>query len=112
MEDAHCWRRMVYDKQAKQVKEVHVKDSYYYESVTDAIPCGGYKVAVRFRKGECGVFDCTPYLDDSFWASLRDKSVFDKVRVDCGMLTWPGDIDIAPEEVWADAVRTTEKCIV
>ena len=30
----------------------------------------------------------------------------DKVRVDCGTLTWPGDIDIAPEEVWTDAVRT------
>ena len=89
-----------------------MKDPYYYESVTDAIPCGGYKVAVRFRKGECGVFDCTRYLDDPFWASLRDRSVFDKVRVDCGTLTWPGDIDIAPEEVWADAVRTTEKCIV
>lgn len=79
---------------------------YYYESVTDAIPCGGYKIAVRFRKGGCGVFDCTRYLADPFWASLKDKSVFGKVRVDCGTLTWPGDIDIAPEEVWADTVRT------
>jgi len=88
--------------------EVGMNDPYYYESVTEAIPCGGYKVAVRFRKGACGVFDCTRYLDDPFWASLKDKSVFDKVRVDCGTLTWPGDIDIAPEEVWADAVRVTE----
>lgn len=28
-----------------------MEDPYYYESVTDAIPCGGYKIAVRFRNG-------------------------------------------------------------
>ena len=50
--------------------KAHMKDSHYYENITDAIPCGGYKVAVRFRKGECGVFDCTRYFDDPFWASL------------------------------------------
>ena len=83
-----------------------MENPYYYESVTDAIPCGGCKVAGRFRKGECGVFEWAKYLSDPFWASLRDQSVFSKVRVDCGTLSWPGDIDIAPEEVWADAVRT------
>ena len=82
-------------------------DAYYYESVTDAIPCGDYKVAVRFRKGGSGVFDCSPYIADPFWAALKDKDVFAKVRVECGMLTWPGDIDIAPEEVWSGAVRTS-----
>ena len=82
-----------------------MEDQYYYESVKDAIPCGGYKIAVRFRKGSCGVFDMEKYLSDPFWAGLRDKQMFAKVKVDCGTLTWPGDIDIAPEEVWQGAVR-------
>ena len=81
------------------------ENPYYYESVVDAIPCGGYKVAVRFRKGSSGVFDCSGYLSDPFWAALKSPEVFNHVTVDCGTLTWPGDIDIAPEDVWQNVVR-------
>ena len=78
----------------------------YPEKEAAALAVRNIQVLAPARKGECGVFDCTRYLADPFWARLKDKSVFDKVRVDCGTLTWPGDIDIAHEEVWTGAVRT------
>ena len=78
----------------------------YFEHVKDVRPCEGYKVSVVFTDGQKGVFDCSRYLNDPFWSSLRDKSHFEKVFLDHGVLTWPDGVDIAPEEVWEDAVRT------
>ena len=62
-------------------------------------------VRVLFDTGESGLFDCAPYMKESYWSSLRSPSYFRQVKVECGMLCWPNDIDIAPEDVWEDAVR-------
>ena len=43
-------------------------------------------------------------LKDKYWASLANPAFFRQVRVDCGTLCWPNDIDIDPEEVWDDCV--------
>ena len=76
-----------------------------FEHVKEVRPNEDYKVSVVFTGGQRGSFDCARYLNDPFWASLRDKSHFDKVFLDHGVLTWPDGVDIAPEEVWEDTVR-------
>lgn len=77
----------------------------YFEHVTEAIPQDGYRIAVRFAGGSCGLFDCARYMDDPFWACLKDVDFFRQVGLDHGVLTWPNGVDIAPEEVWQDAQR-------
>lgn len=80
--------------------------SYFeYESVTSAKPLPNGVVAVTFRDGSQGCFDCKPYFNDDFWKPLRDETFFRQVYVEAGTLTWPNDIDIAPEEVWHNSVR-------
>ena len=76
-----------------------------FEHVKEAIPQDDYKIKVVFTGGECGVFDCTNYLSDPFWATLKDVSFFKRVSLDHGVLTWPNGVDIAPEEVWEDSAR-------
>ena len=44
-----------------------------FEHVKEAIPQDDYKIAVIFNGGKRGVFDCTHYLSDPFWAMLKDK---------------------------------------
>ena len=66
----------------------------------------GFKIHVSFADGTGGVFDFSPYMDYPCYAPLRDRDFFTKVKAAHGTLSWPGDLDIAPEAVWADAVRT------
>ena len=40
-----------------------------------------------------------------YWACLKSPAYFRQVKAEYGMLCWPNDIDIAPEDVWEDAVR-------
>lgn len=63
------------------------------------------RLRVQFDTGEVGVFDCTPYMREKFWQRLNEREYFKLVRVECGMLCWPGDEDIAPEDVWQYAVK-------
>ena len=74
--------------------------------VTGAKPMDDTKVFVTFDNGVSGVFDCAPYLEDAYWQSLKSPSFFRQVKAEYGTLCWPNDIDIDPEEVWQDAVRT------
>lgn len=70
-------------------------------SVICARPLDGYKLYVRFSTGESGVFDMESLLDAPVFMPLKDKTEFDRVYVDFGVLTWlDGDADLAPEYVY------------
>ena len=82
-------------------------DNYFdYVSVDSAKPIDNHRIEVVFKNGMLGVFDCTPYFKDPFWKRLSEPGFFKQVCVEGGTLTWPNDIDIAPEEVW----HQSEKC--
>lgn len=82
-----------------------------YDMVKEVEPMADYRVRVLFRNGRRAVFDCTPYLADSFWAPLKDVAYFNRVRVDGGVLTWSDLIDVAPEEVWANSVDVAPESV-
>ena len=66
----------------------------------------GYNIHVVFADGTSGIFDFSPYMEYPCYEPLRERAFFEKVEASHGTLSWPGDIDIAPEAVWADAVRS------
>ena len=72
--------------------------------VTEAKPCGGYNVMVRFDTGETGVFDCEYLTADPYWHRLTDEGFFNTVRADYGTVVWDDNIDVAPESVWERSV--------
>ena len=71
----------------------------------EAKPVDDTRLMVAFDNGVKGVFDCRPYMDNRYWECLKTPSFFRQVRVDCGTLCWPNDVDIDPEEVWDDCIR-------
>ena len=73
--------------------------------ITAAEAISDSHVRVSFDTGDVAVFDCSPYMKENYWSSLRQPAYFRQVKAECGMLCWPNDIDIAPEDVWEDAVR-------
>jgi len=78
----------------------------YYEMLTDAKAIDDHRVFVTFEGGQTGLFDCSGYFGKPYWRKLSDPAFFKCAHVSYGTLTWPEDIDIEPEEVWEDAVRT------
>ena len=73
--------------------------------VMSAEPLDDTHVRVSFDTGDIAIFDCEPYMREKYWACLKSPAYFRQVKAEYGMLCWPNDIDIAPEDVWEDAVR-------
>lgn len=61
---------------------------------------GGYRLALSFSDGSSGVADLEAELHGPF-ASLRDWREFARAHLDGGTVCWPGDLDLAPERLYA-----------
>jgi hypothetical protein len=63
-----------------------------------------YGLILTFNNGEQRCFDMRPYLHYPVFKRLENQGYFSLARVDYGTVTWPGDIDIAPETLYVDSV--------
>ncbi len=55
---------------------------------------------LTFSSGERRCFDMRPYLHYPVFRRLANPGFFSLAKVDYGTVTWPGDIDIAPETLY------------
>lgn len=68
---------------------------------------GPTKIFVAFYDGTCGEVDLSGLIASQgagVFACLRDEHVFAGVHVFFGAVTWPGDIDLAPDAMY-DALK-------
>ncbi len=64
---------------------------------------GSYRIFVRFYDGTSGIVDLRHLIHSNeagVFAELREPEVFDKVEVRLGSVSWPGDIDLAPDAMY------------
>ena len=74
--------------------------------VITAVYKDDYQIELTFDDGARGVVDFTPYLQrEGIFKRFRDIVFFREFRVDAelGTLTWPDEIDVAPETLYARA---------
>jgi hypothetical protein len=47
--------------------------------------------------------DTTPLLDTTAFSPLRDPALFEQVKIDeqTGTITWPADVDLDPDVIYA-----------
>jgi hypothetical protein len=60
----------------------------------------GYKLRVLFADGLTGMVHMSALIHSphaGVFAALADPSLFAQVRVDLGAVSWPGDLDLAPD---------------
>jgi hypothetical protein len=72
-----------------------------------------HAIAVRFRDGTRGEVDLGVLLScesPGVFAALRDPGVFRQVYLDHGAVTWPGEIDLAPDAMYDD-IRSTGRSV-
>lgn len=73
-----------------------------------------YRLRVRFNDGTEGDVDLSRLIRASHagvFAALRDEALFRRVRVTLGAVTWPGDLDLAPDSMY-QAIRERGEWIV
>ena len=71
--------------------------------VSAAKPLPGRMLLVTFSSGEQRLFDTT-LLKGSAFQPLDDEKIFSDITIFHGVITWKGgEIDIAPETVYADS---------
>lgn len=68
-------------------------------------PLEDYRLWLRFSTGEDKIFDLKPLLSLPAFAPLVEESTFRSVYIDYGVPVWnDGNIDIAPEELYAKSI--------
>ena len=72
-------------------------NSYYPVKVK---PLPDYKLLITFDNKEQRLFDVTPYLNDVFFAPLRNHAVFQSVKINPLTIEWAGGIDMCPDELY------------
>ena len=59
------------------------------------------RLEVKFADGTQGIVDMTQFLtrECGVFKPLRELSLFNQVYVDNGAVTWPGELDLAPDRM-------------
>ena len=82
--------------------------------LTKVKPLPNYKLEVEFNDGTHGFVEMmTLIMSDhaGVFAALKDKDIFDQAHLEYGVLTWPGEIDLAPDTMF-DAVKKTGRWVL
>lgn len=68
-------------------------------NVTFVQRLAGFRFAVKFADGTQGTVDMTRFLarECGVFKPLREASLFNQVYLDQGAVTWPGELDLAPD---------------
>lgn len=65
-----------------------------------------FRVRLVFADGLEGVMDFSEFvasdLDGTVFEPLRDETFFRQAYLNLGAVTWPGDLDMAPDAMHAD----------
>jgi hypothetical protein len=70
--------------------------------VVEVEPERDYCLFVRFKDGLAGRVQLRPEELTGALAPLLDVQFFEQVFIDCGAVAWPGDLDLAPDAMYAE----------
>lgn len=62
-------------------------------------PLESYRLIITFDNEEKRIFDVAPYLNDDYFAPLRNPAIFKTVKVTPLTVEWAGG-DICPDELY------------
>lgn len=72
-----------------------------YWDVIEVNPESNLTLKVRFSDGIEGQVRFLPTHLTGVFTSLKDPNFFKKVGIEDGAVTWPGEIDLAPDAMYA-----------
>jgi hypothetical protein len=79
-----------------------------YWDVVEVKPEPHYCLFVRFKDGLAGRVQLRPEELTGVLAPLRDEQFFERVIIDSGAVAWEGEIDLAPDAMYAQVARQVQ----
>ncbi|MCX6590078.1 MAG: DUF2442 domain-containing protein [Acidobacteria bacterium] len=70
--------------------------------VTEVNAERGHVLWVKFRDGVAGRVRFEPDFFVGVFAPLRSPDHFEQVFIDMGAVSWPGDLDLAPDAMYRE----------
>ena len=67
-----------------------------------------YELEVSFDNGERRRFDVKPFLSRGIFVQLRDRALFQAVRVVAGSIEWPGALDLSYDTLYLESQPIAE----
>jgi hypothetical protein len=77
-------------------------------TVVEVEPKPPLALAVRFLDGTRGTVRFEASHLRGVFEALKDPAIFQQVRIECGAVAWPGDIDLAPDAMYREIKQTGE----
>jgi len=71
--------------------------------VTDVRPNSDFTLTLWFNNGEVGEFDMKPYLEIGIFKELKNKHLFDTVKVFMGTVQWIHEQDLCPDTLYLES---------
>ncbi|UWZ85345.1 DUF2442 domain-containing protein [Occallatibacter riparius] len=79
-----------------------------YWSVVSVEPKPPLAIAVRFLDGTAGTVRFEPGHLSGVFEALKDPEIFRQVHIEFGAVSWPGDIDLAPDAMYREIKQSGE----
>jgi len=79
--------------------------------VTEVEALPGFRLRVAFADGLSGTVDMSGLVHSpkaGVFAALADPSLFAQVTLDYGAVAWPGELDLAPDAMYAEIQKHSE----
>jgi Protein of unknown function (DUF2442) len=73
-----------------------------YWDIVDVMPKSNHSLFVRFKDGLEGLVHLRRERLTGALEALRDESFFEQASIDEGAVAWPGEIDLAPDAMYAE----------
>jgi hypothetical protein len=80
-----------------------------YWDVIEVKTQANYCLFVRFKDGLAGHLQLHRETLTGVLAPLLDVQFFEKVFIDCGAVAWPGEIDLAPDAMYAQVASQRQE---
>ena len=75
-------------------------------------PLDNHKLRLTFSNGEKKIYDVTPLLETKLYEPLKDISLFNRVYLDYGVVSWnDGAIDISTSVLYENSISEGKKSI-
>jgi len=76
-----------------------------YLAVKDVKPQDDYKLLLTFANEEVRLFDVSKYLEIGKFKELKDKSLFQSVRVYFDSIEWANKLDLDPKLLYDKSIK-------
>jgi hypothetical protein len=83
--------------------------------VTSVQALPGHRLRVQFMDGLEGIADLSALVHSpnaGVFAALADEALFKQAFVEYGAVTWPGEIDVAPDAMHAEIKKSGEWAVL